>query len=267
MKFQRTIAFTSALAAGTLIGACNVPQPAFECNALPPFWASYELQSGEGSGTCATLPGDVVNMQRYLAPGSNEPTLGILARRMGRNRLPVHGDDGSFARVDPTDPDFTKESAIGKFTSLLPDSAGVCGFSSIAPTLQNYPSVMLRDEDGSDAGVLPELNVKYEWSNMKILSTAQFPGTLFVADLHLTENACDATYKVYGVHPLVPCETDEDCNPEPNLAIGRTIGSGMSADYAPKCKLYPDSTPNSMRAVAGTSGICFPTVPFEQLAK
>lgn len=267
MRFQKTIAFTSALAAGTLIGACNIPQPEFECNALPPFWASYELQTGEGSGTCATLPGDLVNMQRYFPPGAKEATMAVLTRRMGRNRQLIHKDDGTFARVDPNDPEFKKESAIGKFASILPDNKGVCSFSSATPGEQEYPEVMLRNADGSDGGILPALDVTYDWSNVKILSTAQFPGTLFVGDLHLTENACDATYKVYGVHPIVPCETDEDCNPEPNLAVGRVTGSGMSADYAPKCKLYPDGTPNTLRAIPNTSGVCFPSVPFDQLAK
>ena len=89
MRFQRTFAFSTAMVAGAFVGACAIPQPTFECNALAPFWASYEIQSGAGTGTCSELPGDLINMQRYLLPGSMEPTIGIMPRRLGRLRLPL----------------------------------------------------------------------------------------------------------------------------------------------------------------------------------
>ncbi len=270
MRFQRTFAFSTAMVAGAFVGACAIPQPTFECNALAPFWASYEIQSGAGTGTCSELPGDLINMQRYLLPGSMEPTIGIMPRRLGRLRLTTNLD-GTYAYVDPTDPQYAKEAAIGTFSSLLPDKVGVCTMSSIAPTDQNYPAGVITVE-GEDGGVAEEpldaLAIKYEWSNMKILSTAQYPGTLFVADLHLKENDCDATFKVYGIHPLVPCDSDIDCDPSPDTDGGpRTIGSGMSADYAPRCKLYPDGTPESMKGIRDYAGICFPTKGFDELAK
>lgn len=123
----------------------------------------------------------------------------------------------------------------------------------------------------------PALALSEKWENVRILSTAEYPGTLLDADLTITENACTATYHVYGVYPPVVCETDADCDPNADTANGRPFGSGMAEGYGPKC-MFLDGRADEASwllldygALSGTAaspaslGVCFPTKKFDEL--
>lgn len=276
MRFHQTFAFSIALVAGLTVASCAIPQPAFECNALPPFWGFYTLEEGSGNGACAELPGDSITMQRYLAPAATEARLAILPYRVGGLRSVVRectvddcasrtGDDGKMVYVDPSDPTFKLESAVGVFESLLPNDKGVCALKDISEAVQNYPEVTDSYDAGLDDGgvvaqtdVYPALSLRYVWDNVRIISTAQFPGTLFEGHVTITEDGCTAKYKVYGVHPIVDCDTDEDCDPNPNPDAGRFVGSGLSADYSPRCIPYPAGTVDEARHNPKAAGVCGP---------
>jgi hypothetical protein len=91
----------------------------------------------------------------------------------------------------------------------------------------------------------PETNVSYVWKNVQVYVTAGVVGTQFTADMTLTVNGDSCEYKAIGMWPAVDCgvhdpmtgavtATDlEFCNPEPDNAGGRPVGSGISPDFGP----------------------------------
>ncbi|MGV3625194.1 MAG: hypothetical protein ACO1OB_30555 [Archangium sp.] len=234
MRFHKFLAFSTAVISSTLIGACAIPQPPFECNTLSPFWAFYTLESGDPASSCGSKGGDYLNTQRYLPPNGTEARLALLPYAVGINSY--------FERTDPADPDKKKESAIGRFQTLLPDDRGICTVVDVADTEQNYPPVV--DEMGMETD--PALSLRYKWEGVRVISTAEFPGTLLDGKVTITEDACTASYKVYAVHPVVFCDPAETtmkdgkpynvaCDPEPDVAAGRITGSGMNAAIEPTC--------------------------------
>ncbi len=91
---------------------------------------------------------------------------------------------------------------------------------------------------------LPKTDLKYEWSNVQVLVTAAALGTQFQADLKITLNGCSAEYTAIGMWPSVDCTSfdpaasggpgdDALCDPEPDNAAGRPIGSGINPDFGP----------------------------------
>lgn len=234
MRFHKLLAISATVVSSVLVGACAIPQPPFECNTLSPFWAFYTLESGDPASACGGKGGDYLNTQRYLAPNGTEARLALLPYGVGINSY--------YERVDPADPDKAKESAIGKFQTLLPDDRGLCSVVDIADTVQNYPPVL--DDMGME--VEPALSLRYAWTDVRVISTAEFPGTLLDGKVTITEDSCTATYKVYAVHPVVFCDPTETvdrdgkpynpaCDPEPDVDAGRVTGSGMNAAIDPTC--------------------------------
>ena len=64
---------------------------------------------------------------------------------------------------------------------------------------------------------MPATDVKFQWSNVKLIVTAASPGTQFIADLAYSETIdgvpCSANYKAIGIWPVVDCGiyTYDDC--------------------------------------------------------
>lgn len=229
MKRQTLIAFGLAALIGAALGvSCSYPQPGFECSLQAvPYWAKYTLRDA-GSGDCGKYVGDWVEMQRYYPPGADTATFAILP-----SRVAVVTRAG---RSDPSDPNYQKESARGTFTSLTPDSKGVCTTSAFAPTDQSLAAV-----DGGD----PATHIKYEWSNFRLLNNATYVSTVFTADLAVTLDSCQATYQVDALAPIVTCDTDDDCCHLDATGFcgappGQSVGSGLQSGYEPKCFHFTD---------------------------
>lgn len=267
MRRQVIVAFSVATIVGGVFGAaCTTPQPPLECSVLAPFWAKYTLVSGTGS--CSTYEGDFVDAQRYLVPGESVATVSIATARMTSVTRGLVNDEPRF---DPTDPTYQKESARGTFTSLTPDK-GVCTMNSWVAADQTLPEVTWESDladGGVETNVEPSVQVKYDWSNFRLLNNPLFTSSIFTADLTITEDAdgagpgaaCTATYKVDGIHAvnafgaLISCSIDEECNPNANVAAGRPTGSGLQAavfkDGVPKCTFFtnhPDGYESSYLA-------------------
>jgi len=161
-------------------------------------------------------------MQRYYPPGATTATFAVLPARVA----------GATRTGEGVIPDFTKESAIATFASLTPDSKGVCSTTgTFAPT-------------DVDAGA-PETHIKYEWSNFRLLNNATYVSTVFTADLAVTVDSCTATYQVDALGPVIACVTDDDCCHLDSTGScgppeGASIGSGLQAGYAPKCRQFSD---------------------------
>ncbi len=268
MKTQVTFVFLAAILVGGLLSSCYVAQPPFECTpASTDFVAKYDLISGTDGGACAAYPGDLMRIQKYQAPGDKTATIAVLSKKMGLITRVKNADTGVFARVDPNDPNYQKESARGPLTSLAADKKGVCS-ATLAPAEQDLPPVQVHTADFvKDGGVknYPRTVVKYEWKNFRFLNTARFPGTVVSGQLDVTLNNCSASYNVEAIWAASPttggpveCDPDnpvgpnEDCNPNANLDAGRVTGSGLSSDYKPVC---------------GSFGFCVPTVSLDDLAK
>jgi hypothetical protein len=92
---------------------------------------------------------------------------------------------------------------------------------------------------------LPKTDLQYDWSNVSIYVTAAATGTQFSADLKLTLNGSTCDYKAIGMWPAVDCGVhDPDtfavtgtdinfCDPNPDAAHGRPVGSGINPDFGP----------------------------------
>jgi hypothetical protein len=259
MKTKITFAFLAAALAGGLLSSCYVAQPAFECSpATSGYWANYTLISGTAGGACSAYTGDVIRAQRYLAPGTTNASIAVLARRAGRLTRALSPATGALYRFDPADPTYQKESARGPLKSLDADSSGVCS-ATLQPTDENLPEVDFAQPDGGTK-VIPAVKVKYDYQNFRFINTARFPGTIVGATLNVTLDACEAKYDVLAIWPPVGCETDEDCNPNANLDAGRVAGSGLAAEYAPVCG--PDGF-----CIAGTNPATDAGFTFDDLVK
>lgn len=240
MRRQVLFAFTAAALVGALVGsACGTPQPPLECSVLGPYWAKYTLLDA-GVGSCTEYEGDFLDAQRFLPPGStNPPTFALGAHRMLSETRATFTDEileEDIPRYDAQDLDagfgYDRESARGTFASLNPDSSGVCVASAVAAADQTLPAVTYQVKE-ADGGVTqetePETHLKYDWSNVRILNNARFTSTVLSANVTITKDGCTATYQVDAIHPVVACSIDEECNPEANLAAGRSSGSGLQA--------------------------------------
>lgn len=268
MRIHKILALGSLAVGAFTIGSCAIPQAPVECNTATPMFAFYTLESGDPASECGAYGGDYIVTQRYLAPGSKDARLGILALNGALGAPYVEG------RETLDDPDFAHESAIGDFKTLNPDDKGICDVVNVADGYETFVAIP-GDPGDPDAGVdptpeVPELTVRHKYEGVRVLSTAQIPGTLMDGHVTVTEDACTAKYSFFAVYPVVPCQTDEDCNPVADPANGRVTGSGMNPAYAPRCKFLAPGTVapvfeefygvevSDQADPADRYGICFP---------
>lgn len=245
MRFHKLLTLSTIVVSTTLVGACAIPQPQFECNTLAPFFAIYTLEQGDPSTHCGGYGGDYLQAQRYLGPQDKVARAALLPYRVGYLT--------GLGNVDPDDPNGTRESSIGTFQNLLPDDDGVCRIVDFVDGQQNFRPLL--NEDGDE--VEPSFNVSYKWENVRVVSTAEFPGTLIDGQVTITETdssgTCTAKYKFYGVHTLSQltldvtlCDPEKtttrdgkeynpDCDPDADPANDRAVGAGTNAAYEPRC--------------------------------
>lgn len=149
-------------------------------------------------------------------------------------------------RYDPNDPDGEKLTGLGEFPQFPTD--GVCRVASFSDVSQDFEEVPLVDGD-----VIPELALKTNFTDFEVLMTSKAPGTMWRAKLKYEENDCVANYEAFAFWPMVECETQEDCDPEPDEANGRPVGSGINPEFKPVCNV--------------DEGVCVPTATWDDLKK
>jgi hypothetical protein len=193
-----TLLLVFALGA-SLIG-CDQPGP--KCSvARGDFAASYTLV--EGTGACAELQGETLSVQSYSAPVSETNS------RPDPNKTSIAIQPGSIndllasARSE-TNPD-DQPYAMGAFDSAEPHPDSFC----VAPEL-SVARVRLEalPEEAEMCTTLPAqsaVDIKYEWSNVKVYASASAYGTQLSADLVYTKDGCTAKYRVTAVYPVVSC--------------------------------------------------------------
>jgi hypothetical protein len=154
--------------------------------------------------------------------------------------------------------------SMGAFSSTEPDNNEICTVPTLSLTHVVLPEIVAVEDDPATADVdesVPgqaAVDVALDWSNLQVYVTADTFGTQMAGDiidtrLTATGDSCTITYRAVGLSPAVSCavldaegapiqnedgtfQTDvELCNPEPNLAAGRVLGSGISPSARYEC--------------------------------
>jgi len=89
----------------------------------------------------------------------------------------------------------------------VPSSDNFCEVPTLSVAQVHVPAVTEPSTDPNGMVVCPSpaLDVKYEWSNVRLVVSAAVLGTEFAADLTYTNNGCTAQYRVWAVSPAVTC--------------------------------------------------------------
>jgi hypothetical protein len=233
---------TGAVLWASTLGACDAEQQDPQCLVGKGAFATvYTLKPGEDSGSaCAHLKPERVGLEKYFNQDPNgRDSVSLRSRQIGDEL--AHKD--TVKDLDaPNEP-----NSVGELTAEAPGADNFCE----VPTL-NPARLVTRYGGVSKAPV----SLTYEWSNVRIYSTPQIPGTQFVADLRYTRNDCTASFSVKGIWPVVACGTEitldtdangdgkkdtktvpdeSKCDPNPDPAVGRVRGSGINPIFPVKC--------------------------------
>ena len=237
----------AVLCIGAAVAACKQPAP--KCNvAHGAFWAQYKLV--EGDGDCAMLPGEQLDVQSYYEPRSASDkrpdyNKAALAIAPSSTTLPLLDADGIAQEDIP--------HAFGHFASAEPDAQGVCAVEMVSAVELRKPFVPAEPIDMcTTAPEQPEIDVRYEFSNVRVYYTAAAIGTQFSADLTYTNAGCVAKYKVVAVTPMVPCglpidagapEEEEPSEEPQDAAASEDVMDDQDAGCPPPDEPEPEPGP------------------------
>jgi hypothetical protein len=223
-------------------------QPAVHCTVADGLY-STRFFPVDGDGGCASTPGDVFGMTAYVVnpnnPGDGLSTLAIQSQTVGTLRL--NGEAADPPIVD-TSPDHAAY-ALGKFDSVLPGPDGVCRASQLAPAELRLGAVVV-----PDAGIDQDAtDVKYEWSNVRVLVTPAQIGVQMTGDLRLTIDGCAASYHVVGLYPSVACAALDDA--------GNALADDAGNPVLDPTQCTPDNgiNPNVDVTCDPVQALCVPT--------
>jgi hypothetical protein len=204
MKTLRAFAWIVPLGSAALLSACDTEQPRPQCTVGRGEHAvRYTLVSG--TGACANKTAEVVGAQIFRTPGSGIPPTLVF------KPAPLAANTGK----DP-DPEHSI-TASGDFTTEYPGDDEVCEAPSFSEARQ-----LVAQADGTT------VDLRYQWSNVRVQGSAAIPGTQWTADLVYSEGECTATYKAVGMFPLIRCVRGSVRDP----AICRQPQPGLSIDPA-----------------------------------
>ena len=219
------------------------------------------------------MKGQVIGVEAYNPPNSDRTnadlTKGLIAVK-GQgivDAIDLHG-----GTADTAHPTYSR----GDFSTSEPGGDNFCNVPTLTVAEQNLPFVPEVPPTGDpDAGpdafdpgapAIPAQDIKYAWSNIKIIVKPTGLGNQLVGDLTYTTDTsedggapthCEATYRVRALFPQIPCEhpaTDAgpatpdfcQCLPYADPANGRALGSGIQPDlFGPQpppsaaCELSP----------------------------
>jgi hypothetical protein len=206
MKTLRAFAWIVSLGSTALLGACDYEQPLPQCTVGRGEHAvRYSLVSG--SGACANKTAEIVGAQIFRTPGSGiPPTLVFRPAPLAAN-----GDK------DPEN----SITASGDFTTEYPGDDEVCEAPSFSEARQ-----LVAQANGTT------VDMRYQWSNVRVQGSAAIPGTQWSADLVYTEGECTATYRAVGMFPALKCERTVNGKVERDPTICKQPRPGLSIDPA-----------------------------------
>ncbi len=192
------------LGAGCSLAICACDQPRPRCSiAQGDFAATYTLVSGEGD--CATLRGEVLGVQAYYAktsdrnprPDYEHASIGIQPQSI----TDLLGGTGGCGEPDPSDAPYS----FGGFASAEPGADDFCIVPTLSSARLRLPAIAGQVNACMCVPARPAVDVSYEWSNVRVYTTAAAHGTQLAGDLRYTKDGCTATYRVQAVYPAVAC--------------------------------------------------------------
>jgi hypothetical protein len=242
-------------------------QPQIDCRVLHgAFAAKYTLVSG--GMECSDLVGNPdfweIGMQSYTKASEDRQTPDTSTYRLAIRTLEqavlvdeaaTFGGDSAVtkAQLDGVS-DFAATEPTEDICTLTGDISTEVAVTDVA-AIPDDPATP--DDDESYPG-LAATTIKYEWKNVRVLSTPSNPGNLMEAELTYTKGACTATYQVIAVAPVIGCTAppldengvpkvddkgdplpdepfDKLCDDQPDPEYGIGFGSGLSPDVQAKC--------------------------------
>ncbi|HYO67996.1 MAG TPA: hypothetical protein VEU33_18155 [Archangium sp.] len=203
---MKTSRFVWLGAVAMLAASCEVSQPPIGCPVQSLVWvATYHPV---GTHECGSKTGEQLGVAKYFSPaGQAQFTIkpATLAALDGR---------------DTQNPSFSLAS--------MPEQANAEGFC-VVPSLPE----MRKQAEADPLGEKPAVNVSYRWSNVRIVSMPEAPGTQLVADLEYTQNGCTAKYEAWAMWPGdVSCDNGQGAPDETRCQNAISINS----DFATKCE-------------------------------
>lgn len=224
MKLRIVGLLAGIIGVAAWVGACTVTQPKPGCPVAHGGFASkYTLTSG--TGDCSQLKGEIVGIEKYNKPGTNDNTIALRANGLGA------------LAVDRTDPNgANKINSVGKMASVT-TADDFCEVTGLSVAKQDFPAIAqeLDPDGGVTTPAQPALSIAYEWSDVRILVKPIAAGTQYTGNLKYTQDGCTANYKVIGLWPAIECTEDVNCDPNPDLDAGRTVGSGINPSFLQTC--------------------------------
>ena len=151
---------------------------------------------------CAEKPGERLGIQKYNDLQTDQDSLVI---------KPI-----TLAALEGEDPDHETFS-IGSFPKL-PDAEDFCVAGELSEARQVVPG------EG--------LDIAYRWTEVKILSRANAPGSQMVGRVQYSEGGCTAEYEVWGMWPAVFCGDEDDL---PDDSVCNEEGHGLNLEFASVC--------------------------------
>jgi hypothetical protein len=208
MKILRAFAWIVPLGSAALLSACDVEQPLPQCTVGRGEHAvRYYLTSG--SGACANKTAEVVGAQIFREPGSGIPPTLIF------KPAPLAANEGK----DPANSNSV--TASGAFMTEYPGEDEICEAPSFTEARQ-----VVAQANGTT------VDIRYQWSNVRVQGSAAIPGTQWSADLVYSEGECTATYRAVGMFPALKCERTVAGKVERDPAICKQPRPGLSIDPA-----------------------------------
>ncbi|HYO53306.1 hypothetical protein [Archangium sp.] len=222
----RLISTTGAMLFASTLGACGAQQQDPQCMVGKGSFATvYTPKPGQDESlACARLKPERVGLEKYFNQDPNgRDSVALRTGQIGDEL--AHKD----TLIDPDAPN--QPNSVGELKTDAPGPDNFCEVSTLNPA---------RLESRYGGVSKASVSLTYEWSNLRIYSTPQIPGTQFTADLRYTKNGCTAEFSVKGIWPVVSCATsgkpdDTKCDPNPDPSVGRVRGSGINPIFPVKC--------------------------------
>ncbi len=217
--------------AGSLLSGCSFEQPESVCFVQEsPSWAvKYDPvdapRDANGAECTTTAPlVELMGVYKYVNPQTGDAQLAL---------RPAALVSRAVADTTTTPQD---QTSLGSLDNTL-QSDDFCNATNFAPAFVNVAA--------SDTA--PANTIRYEFSNVRVYSAAEAPGTQFTGEVKFTSNGCTSSYVMRAVWPPSPCDTTAT---EPADNCG--AGSGLNPDFAVVCQ---------PTTATGTTGYCVPANP------
>jgi hypothetical protein len=250
--FARTLGVivlpSAAWALVALAASCS-DQPKVRCAARGQFAAKYVLVSGNGD--CSKLAGDLLGVGTYNGsngdgtPNWDDATIAIQPYALA-------GLAGNGAMGDSI-------FSSGHFSTAEPNDSNFCDVPTLSAAEVHVAAITSASTDAMQNVTCPApaMDVKYEWSDVRVVVSAAVLGTELAGDLTYTANGCVAKYRVWAVSPPISCAlpitapppADDDASADDGAADG-----GAATDAMDESVTSDASTGTSSDASAADAG-------------